>query len=312
MKNISKFKDFKINESVDDYSVDDIDDVKELHDDASYVRSCLFGLGKFLKQLESYYPHRQDILNHIKNIKKDDTELSDIINDIMGDYLSISTELEEQLETDIETGYRDEYGDMNESYDTYDIFPEYQDRREMLMIMFTKAIETGNAKSVEHLIKTFNVNPSFNNEEALQQACIGGNMAMLKVLMADRRVDVTVGKTELAIQHTIDDKHWDMAEVLLNHKRTNPGLNMMQYHLVHKTKDDVLTDQLKNIFKLLTEKPKFKEDISKPFQEHFDNIVQVHGYAENFQEYDIYEKQHILEEALTYIINELKEIKSKI
>ena len=88
---------------------------------------------------------------------------------------------------------------------------------------FYKSIEDGDIENFNLLMNNKKVDPSDEDNYAIQVASLNGHVDIVKLLLKDKRVNLSV-KNNYAIQASSLNGHVDIVKLLLKDKRVNPSV----------------------------------------------------------------------------------------
>jgi len=89
---------------------------------------------------------------------------------------------------------------------------------------FRKAVSSGNVAVVRSLLRCPTIDPSFDQNFALQVACSNGYTEIVEMLLQDNRVDAST-EDNYPIFCACKNKHTDVVRLLLRDPRVDPTVN---------------------------------------------------------------------------------------
>ena len=87
---------------------------------------------------------------------------------------------------------------------------------------FQKEMEDNNINKVKSILNDKNINPSYNDNQAIIYSCENGNLEMVKLLLKDERVNPAM-KNNKPIGYSSQFGHIEIVKLLLNDTRVDPS-----------------------------------------------------------------------------------------
>ena len=106
---------------------------------------------------------------------------------------------------------------------------------------FMNAVRKGNAEQVREFLYNHNVDPSSDNQDALQLASVLGQTEIVRILLEDPRVDPSVDH-QWAVINAVRKGNVDIVRLFLADPRVDPSVDdsVMLYNAVHSNNIEIV------------------------------------------------------------------------